>query len=67
MSSRLRGLLAAAVLAGATFAATPAAAVCDPELYELTGWCSYCDPVGIAYNAVDDALAKDLPPLECAA
>ena len=67
MSSRVRALLAAAFLAGAAFTAAPASAVCDPTLYELTGWCSYCSPVGIVYNAADDALHDKLPPLDCAA
>lgn len=68
MSSRVRALLAAgAVAAAAAFTAAPASAVCDLALYELTGWCSYCAPAGIAYNVADDALHDKLPPLECAA
>lgn len=64
-----RRALAGALLVAAavSFAPAPASAVCYYELSELTGWCSYCDPLGIPYNAAQSVLGDKLPPLECAA
>jgi hypothetical protein len=66
-TTMLRGLLAGAAVASAAFMASPAAAYCDTNLYELTGWCNACSPIGGPYNTADQALHDKLPPLDCVA
>jgi hypothetical protein len=62
-------LALAALVAGAatTLAPSPASAVCNLALYELTGYCSHCAIIGIPYGIVDAATGdRYLPSLECA-
>lgn len=61
----LAGLVAATA---ATLAPSPAAAVCDPLLYELTGRCSPCSFIGGPYALANEATGGQfMPTLTCAA
>lgn len=60
----LKRIVAAALLAGGGVLGTagPAAAVCDPVIYELTGKCeNECTIAGKAVRVVTDAAGDPLP------
>lgn len=65
----LKLLLAGVVAAVATtLVPSPASAVCDPVLYELTGRCSACSFLGLPYALADEVTGGDvLPVISCAA
>ena len=65
----LRTLLAVGVaVASWSLATPPASAVCNLTLYELTGYCSHCQIIGVPYGIADAATGdRVLPDLICPA
>lgn len=62
-SLALAGLVAAASV---SFGPAPASAMCYQELWELTGYCSPCEALGLPYGIADRATGGDLlGPLHC--
>lgn len=60
-------LALAAVVAGlaTSLAPSPASAICNVTLHELTGFCSPCHAAGLPYGIAEHATGGALPDLVC--